>query len=340
MLSFAMLERRAFLGVLAGGLFSAPPSAWAQPAGKVWRIGILSDSRPPASDEGVQAAGFAAVFGTRLRELGYVEGENLTLVWRRIPEGTAHQLDDLAADLVRLKVDVIVATYPAAVFGARRATTTIPIIMVHTPDPVRLGLVASLAHPGGNITGATSLSGDLTGKQLELLKQMLPRVSRIAVVWNPDNPWHSIAVKGLEGNARSSRVRLQGLPVRAPDGFRPAFAAMARERAQAVLFLADPLTFVHRAQLMDLAARQRLPTMGGPGEYADSGCLMTYWADTTDLYGRAATYVDRILKGANPAALPIEQPTKYELVINLKTAKALGLTVSASLLQRADRVIE
>jgi ABC-type uncharacterized transport system substrate-binding protein len=303
MLSFAMLERRAFLGVLAGGLFSAPPAAWAQPAGKVWRIGILSDSRPPTSDEGVQAAGFAGVFGTRLRELGYVEGENLTLVWRRSPEGAAHQLDDLAADLVRLKVDVIVATYPAAVFSARRATTTIPVIMVHTPDPVRLGLVASLAHPGGNITGATSLSGDLTGKQLELLKQMLPRISRIAVV-------------------------------------RPAFAAMARERAQAVLFLADPLTFVHRAQLMDLAARQRLPTMGGPGEYADSGCLMTYWADTTDLYGRAATYVDRILKGANPAALPIEQPTKYELVINLRTARTLGLTISPALLQRADRVIE
>jgi putative ABC transport system substrate-binding protein len=216
-----MLERRAFLGALASGLFGAPPSVWAQATGKVWRVGILSDSRPPTSDEGVQAAGFASVFGTRLRELGYVEGENLTLVWRRIPEGTAHQLDDLAADLVRLKVDVIVATYPAAVFSARRATTTIPIIMVHTPDPVRLGLVASLAHPGGNITGATSLSGDLTAKQLELLKQMLPRISKIAVVWNPDNPWHSVAVKGLEGNARSSRVQLQGLQVRAPDASVP-----------------------------------------------------------------------------------------------------------------------
>jgi putative ABC transport system substrate-binding protein len=212
--------------------------------------------------------------------------------------------------------------------------------MVSVSDPIGSGFVASLAHPGGNITGATSLSVDLAGKQLELLKQLLPRISRIAVVWNPDNSWHPVAVKGLEDNARSSRVQLQRLPVRAPDGFRPAFAAMARERAQAALFLADPLTFVHRTQLMDLAARQRLPTMGGPSEYADSGCLMTYWADTTDLYGRAATYVDKILKGAKPADLPIEQPTKFELVINLKTARALGLTIPRSLLLRADQVIE
>jgi len=284
--------------------------------------------------------GFTGVFRSSLRDLGYVEGRNLAIEWRQNSEGRSDRLDDLAAELVRLKVDVVVATYPAAVFSAKRATTTIPIVMVHTPDPVQLGLVASLAHPGGNITGTTSLSVNLSSKQLELLKQLLPRASRIAVLWNPDNPWHPVAVKGLEESARSSGVRLPNFQVRGSEGFRPAFAAMAKERAQALLVLADPLTFIHRAELRDLAAKQRLPSMCGPSEYAKDGCLISYWADTTDLYRRAASYVDRIFNGANPADLPIEQPTKYELVVNLKTARALGLTIPPSLLQRADQVIE
>jgi ABC-type uncharacterized transport system substrate-binding protein len=334
-----MMDRRAFIGTLAGGLLAAPLAAEGQQAGKVWRIGVLSDASPLSSDGRVQAVGFAGVFQSSLRDLGYVEGRNLAIEWRN-SEGRSDRLDDLAAELVRLMVDVVVATYPAAVFSAKKATTTIPIVMVHTPDPVQLGLVASLAHPGGNITGVTSLSVDLSAKHLELLKQLLPRVSRIAVLWNRDNPWHPVAVKGLEDSARSSGVQLQSLQVQSPEGFRSAFSAMAKERAQAVLFLADPLTFIHRAQLADLAVKQRLPSMGGPSEWAGAGCLMSYWADTTDLYRRAASYADRILRGANPGDLPIEQPTKFELVINLRTAKALGLTIPPSLLQRADQVIE
>jgi putative ABC transport system substrate-binding protein len=230
---------------------------------------------------------------------------------------------------------VIVATNPAAVFGAKRATTTIPIVMVHTPDPVELGLVASLARPGGNITGMTSLSVDLTIKQLELLKEAVPRASRIAVLWNPDNPWHPVAVKGLRAGGQSLGMRLQILEVRSPDEFESAFQAMIRERAQAVLVLADPMTFAHRRRLASLAARHRLPLMGSLREYAEAGGLMSYWADGTELIGRAASYVDKILKGATPGDLPIEQPTKYELVVNLKTAKALGLAIPPPLLLRA-----
>jgi putative ABC transport system substrate-binding protein len=234
-----------------------------------------------------------------------------------------------------LKVDVIVATNPAVVLGAKRATATIPIVMVNTPDPVELGLVASLARPGGNITGVTSLSVDVTVKQLELLKEAVPRTSRIAVLWNPDNPWHPIAVKGLREGSRSLGVQLQILEVRAADGFERAFRTMITERAQAVLVLADPLTFAHRHELAILAVSHRLPLMGALRGYAQAGSLMSYWAGEKELLRRAASYVDRILKGARPGDLTIEQPTKYELVVNPKTAKALALTIPQSLLLRA-----
>ena len=274
-----------------------------------------------------------------MSDFGYVEGRDLGIEWRNA-EGRSSQLDSLASELARLKVDVIVATYPAAVFSAKRATRTIPIVMVNTPDPVQLGLVASLARPGGNVTGTTSLSLDLSVKQIELIKESLARVSRIAILWNPENPWHPGAMKGLAVRARPSGVQLQGVQVRAPEELQGAFSAMVTERAQAVLVLPDPLTYIHRRYVADLAAKQRLPSIGGPREFAEAGCLLSYWAETTDLYRRAATYVDRIFKGAKPADLPIEQPTKFELVINLKTAKALGLTIPPSLLQRADHVIE
>ena len=334
-----MIDRRAFLGTLTGSLLAAPRAAEAQPATNMYRIGVLSDTRPPAARESSRSGDFADVFRRSMSDFGYVEGRDFGIEWRNA-EGRSSRLDTLASELARLGVDVIVATYPAAVISAKRATTTIPIVMVNTPDPVQLGLVASLARPGGNVTGTTSLSLDLSVKQIELIKESLPRASRIAILWNPENPWHPGAMKELAVRARPSGVQLQGVQVRAPDELPGAFSAMVTERAHAVLVLPDPLTYIHRRYVADLAAKQRLPSIGGPREFAEAGCLLSYWAETTDLYRRAAAYVDRIFKGAKPADLPVEQPTKFELVINLKTAKALGLTIPQSLLQRADQVIE
>jgi len=237
-------------------------------------------------------------------------------------------------------VDAIIATYPGAVLAARRATSTIPIIMVNSPDPVQLGFAASLARPGGNITGVTSLSVDLSVKQLELLREAAPKVSRGAVLWNPDNPWHPLAVKGLSDGQRSLGAQLQILEVRAPAEIEPVLQSVVRERTGAVLALADPMLFTHRRRIADLAIKHRLPLMASPLGYVEAGALMSYWSDQNEQYRRVASYVDRILKGAKPGDLPIEQPGKYELLINLGTAKALGLTVPSSLRQRADRVIQ
>ncbi len=322
-----MIDRRVFISSILLGLFAARLAAEAQPAGKIFRIGILG-------------LGSSELLRQTLREVGYVEGLNLAIEWRD-PEGKTERFGDLAAELVRLKVDVIVAINPAATFAAKRSTASIPIVMVNTPDPVQLGLVVSLGRPGGNVTGTTTLSADVIIKQLELLKEAVPRAVRIAVLWNPSNPWHPLALKGAEAAARSLAVQLQLVAVRGPEELDAAFAAMTRERAGAVLVLADPMTFYHRTRLVDLGAKHRLPTMyGGSKGFVEAGGLMQYWADQADLYRRVGSYVDRILKGAKPADLPVEQPTKFELVINLKTAKALGLTIPPSLLQRADQVIE
>ena len=294
-------------------------------AAKVHRIGILATRMPERLRES-------------LRELGYIEGRNAVLEVRET-EGRADRVDDLARELVHSKVDVIVATYPAAVFAAKRTTTTIPIVMVNNPDPVHLGLVASLARPGGNITGTTSLSVDVSLKQLQILKETVSRISWITVMWNPDNPWHPATVKALHGESRSLGVQVHALPVRHPEEFDNAFEAMTKERAQAILILADPMTFFHRKRLADLAIKHRLPLMGGLREYTEAGGLMSYWADETEQHRNVARYVDKILKGAKPGELPIEQPSKYELVINLKTARALSLTMPQALLLRAS-VIE
>jgi putative ABC transport system substrate-binding protein len=318
------MDRRAFLAG-AGAVLTARLTAEAQPA-KIHRIGVLTD-------------GPIEPFRQSLRELGYVEGQNVALEVRET-EGRPERLEQFAFELARLKVDVILATYPAAVFSARRASATIPIVMVNTPDPVELGFVASLARPGGNITGVTSLSADVSLKQLELLKEAVPRASRIAVLWNPDNPWHPVTVKGLQDGGRSLGVQLQFLPVRSPDEFDKTYQAMLTKRAQAILVLADPMTFVHRRQLTNLAVKHGLPAMGSLRAYAEAGSLLSYWAEGTTLFRRVASYVDKILKGAKPGDLPVEQPTRYELVVNLKTAKALGLTIPRSLLLRADQVIE
>ena len=322
-----MIDRRLTLVVtVALTLLAAPLAAEAQQAGKMFRIGGLGFGSPE-------------LLRQSLREVGYVEGLNLAIEWRDA-EGKTERFDALAAELVRLKVDVIVAANPAATFAAKRSTASIPIVMVNTPDPVQLGLVVSLGRPGGNVTGTTTLSADLSVKQLELLKEAVPRAVRIAVLWNPTNPWHPLALKGVEAAARSLAVQLQIVEVRGPEELDNAFATMTRERAGAVLVLADPMTFFHRARLADLAAKRRLPAMYGVRGYVDAGGLMSYWANQTDLYRRVASYVDRILKGAKPGDLPIEQPTRFELVINLKTARALGLTIPPSLLLRADHLVE
>ena len=321
------MDRRAFIGGVLGVLVTRLV-ADAQPA-RTHRVGILTAA----------AAGALDTLRPGLHELGYVEGRNIILEIRDT-EGKAPQANDLAVQLARLKVDVIVATNPAATFGAKRATTTIPIVMMHTPDPVQLGLVASLTRPGGNITGTTTLSVDLSIKQLGLLREAVPRASRIAIVSNPDNPWHPLVVKALRGKNPLRGVHLDILETRGPHAFDDTFQTMNRKRVQAVLVLADPMTFAHRSRLAGLAVKHRLPLMSGPRGYTEAGGLMSYWANEVELGRRVATYIDRILKGANPGDLPIEQPTKYDLVINFKTARALGLTIPQPLLQRADEVIE
>lgn len=297
----------------------------AQQAGKAFRIGYLGTTPD--------------LLRQSLRELGYVEGHNLVIEWRD-STGKTERLDAIAAELVRLKVDVIVASNPAATFAAKRATASIPIVMVNTPDPVQLGLVASLARPGGNLTGTTTLSAELSIKQLALLKEAVPQAVRIAVVSNPDNPWHPLALEGLRPASQSLAVQPQVLGVRGAEDFDGAFAAMAAKQAQAVLVLADPLALFHRTLIVDLAAKRRLPAMYGLRQFVDAGGLMSYWANQEDLYRRVASYVERILKGAKPGDLPIEQPTRFELVINLKTVRALGLEIPGSMLSRADEVIQ
>lgn len=320
-----MIDRRAFLVTVGAGIVGTALVGEAQQAGKMFRIGFLAGA----------FSGLTQV----LREVGYVEGRNLTIE-RRNAEGKPERYGDLAAELVRVKVDVIVAANPAATFAAKKATASIPIVMVNTPDPVQLGLVASLARPGGNITGTTTLSADLSIKQLELLKEAVPRAVRIAVLWNPTNLWHPIALKGAEAAGRSLAVQLQILQAAGPLELDKAFAAMTAERAEAVLVLSDPMSFFHRARVAELAAKRRLPAMYGVRGYVDAGGLMSYWAHQDDLDRRVASYVDRILKGARPADLPIEQPTRFDLILNQRTARAIGITIPGRVLARADRVIE
>jgi putative ABC transport system substrate-binding protein len=275
-----------------------------------------------------------------LRDLGWVEGQNLIIEYRWA-EGKTERLPALAAELVQRKVEVIVAPAASAAVAAKNATSSIPIVMIFPIDPVETKLVASLARPGGNVTGTTfTPTPEIFGKQLELLKEAIPHASRVAVLSNPRDAssQRSLLNKEVAGAAQSLRVRLQYLDARGPEEFDAAFAAMARERADGLLVLGGFL--VHRARLAGLAIKHRLPTMYGFGEYVAAGGLMAYGVNMSAFVGRAAVFVDKILKGAKPADLPVEQPTKFELAINLKTAKALGLTIPQSLLLRADQVIE
>jgi len=316
-------------------LLAAPLAADAQQAGKVPRIGFLGVTSPSDRPSHLDA------FRQRLRELGWVEGQNIVIDYR-YAEGRVDRLPDLAAELVRLKVDLIVASAGTqAATAAKNATETIPIVMIYVRDPVGTGLIASLARPGGNVTGVSGSAGlELFAKQLELLKETVPKIRRVAILSNPDNAYHQLAIREVNVAARSLGVQLQLLEARGPNEFDGAFAAMAKERVGALLVLSDAIFGSHRTRLADLAARSRLPAAFGVRDDVEAGGLMSYGPSILDSYRQAATYVDRILRGAKPAELPVERPTKFELVINMKTAKALGLTIPQSVLLRADHVIE
>ena len=322
-----MITRRAFVGTLAGGLLAAPLVAEAQQAAKVPRIGFLANVRSPGT-EGFQRG---------LRELGYVEGKNIIVEWR-LAEGRLERLPELAAELVRLKVDVIVAPADPYVEAARKATTTIPIVFALVADPVGRGFVESLARPRGNITGLSNVSRELAGKRLELLKEAAAGASRIGVLGNPATS--ALTWPETEAAARSLGVHLKVQEAREVGDLEAAFAAMRREGVEAVIELPDAMFYAQRRRIAGLALKHRLPVMSAFREFVEAGGLMAYGTDIGDLLRRSATYVHKILKGAKPADLPIEQPTKFELVINLKTAKALGLTIPPSLLLRADEIIQ
>ena len=327
--------RRTIIGFIItfalGCLFVEPLAPEAQQPTHVHRIGWLSaGERDP----------YMEAFLEGMRALGYVEGQHFVLEYRGA-EGQFEGFPDLAAELVRLKVDVLMMGSTPAALAAKQATTTIPIVMVGVGDPVGSGLVASLARPGGNITGLSTLSPELVGKQLEFLKDVLPTVSRVAVLWNPANPASTLIVRAADVAAQALGVQLHLVEARGrgPDAFDSAFAAMTSAHAGALLVLADNIFFEHRRRLAALAAMSHLPTMHQDGRMVEAGGLISYAASVPDVWRHGATYVDKILKGAKPADLPVEQPTKFELVINLKTAKALGITMPPSLLLLADEVI-
>jgi putative ABC transport system substrate-binding protein len=325
------IARAALAAALAVGLLAAPLGAGTQPAGRAWRIGVVRGSAPPAAE--IEA------FRQGLRELGYVEGRNLEILFRWA-EGRDERLPALVAELVRLNVDLIVSSAPAATRAAQEATTTIPIVMVTVADPVAFGFARSLARPGGNITGFAFQHPELSGKRLALLKEAIPKLSRVAVLWNADNPYKAADMREVEAAAAGAGVMLLSLAVRGAEGFGGAFEAARHGQAGCLITLEDPFTIAHRARIVELARKHRLPALYGRRVYVDAGGLMSYGPDPLDQYRRAAIYVDRILKGARPGDLPVEQPTKFELAINLKTARALGLTIPPAVLLRADAVIE
>ena len=317
---------------LALGLTLAPLVAQAQQASKVPRIGYLSAGAPTT------ASPFENAFRQGLRELGYVEDRNIAIEYRWA-EGKYERLPELAAELVRLKVDVILAVTTPGAQAAKASTRTIPIVFTLVADPAASGLVASLARPSGNITGLPSIASEIIGKQLELLKETVARVSRVAVLQNPDASSHPFMVREAAGAARALGVQLRVLEARSSNDLDAAFTAITGERADALLVLADPFFRTHRARIADFAAKSRLPSVSGERGQTEVGGLMSYGPSRLDMFRRAATYVDKILKGTKPADLPVEQPTKFELVINLKTAKALGLAIPQSVLVRADEII-
>ena len=329
----AMDRRRFLLGSVAG-VFAAPLGVEAQQAGKVYRIGVLLTLAAGENEHLVKA------LDQGLRELGYVEGRNLVFE-RRFAEGQQERLPTLAAELVRLKVDVIVTGSNPVIAAVKQATATIPVVMAVSRDPVGATFIAGLARPGGNITGlANDAAPEIIGKNLALLKEAAPRISRVAFVWNSVPPGARLFKTAVENAGRSLHVTVQSVEVRRRNELEGAFAAMVRERADGIVVAQDPITLGSRNQVVWLAARNRLPAVYALREFAEIGGLMSYGPNIADQFRRAGVYVDKILKGARPGDLPVDQATRFELVINVRTAKALGLTISPSLLARADQVIE
>jgi len=327
------VDRRTFLAGTGAVLLAAPLAAEAQQAPKIPKIGLLSASTQAASAH-VEA------FRQGMRDLGHVEGKTFVLELRD-GEGRAERFRDLARELVRLKVDVIVTSTDIAIAAARQQTRTIPIVMATSTDPLGTGLVASLAHPGGNVTGLSTMSPELAGKRLALLKEVVPRVSRVAFLWNPEIRGAVLDYNQTEGAARSLGLQLQSVEAARVEDLDGAFSAITEQHAQALIVPSpNPVPFGNRGRIVSFVQRNRLPSMYAVREYVDDGGLMCYGHSTADLYRRAATFVNKILQGAKAADLPVEQPTKFELVINLRTAKALGLTIPPSVLARADEVIQ
>ena len=324
------MRRRAF--VYGSLLALAAPVAVPAQGGKVWRVGVLL-SRYGANDEVPQG------LRQRLIDLGYIEGQNLVIEWRAA-EGGYGRISDLAADLVRRKVDVLITDTAVATREGMKATRTIPIVTALAADPVGDGLVASVARPGGNVTGISLMLPELSAKRLELLKDAVPKLSRVAVLWNPGTPWHTTMLRKLHDAAPSMKVEITPIAVEGPADFEATFAVLARERLDGIFWGDNPIFSAHRKQLLTLVTKSRLPMIASSREWVVSGGLLSYGPIYIEMFRSAAVYADKILKGSKPADLPIEQPTKFELVINLKTAKALGLTIPPSLLARADQVIE
>jgi putative ABC transport system substrate-binding protein len=327
----AGMKRREFIALVGGVAVAGPFAARAKQPEKIYRIGSLAAGAPVPQ--------LLSVFPNALRDLGWIEGKNV-IIDRRYAEDRLDRLPALVAELIALKVDLIVAGGTLAPLAAKRATSTIPIVMSNAGDPLGSGLVTNLARPGGNVTGLSLMVPDIGGKRLELLRELLPSASRVAVLWNAANPYPAAVFKETERAARTLGIQIQSIEVRSPDDFVGAFDIMKRERPDALITVEDPLTVDYRTQITESVADFRLPAMHGIREFVQIGGLMSYGASIADLLRRSAGYVDKILRGAKPGDLPVQQPTKFELFINLKTAKALGLTVPPSLLARADEVIE
>ena len=330
-----MITRRKIVLTLGAGALISPLSSFAQPAAKVWRIGFLAQSRV----DFVDADFIYGPFTQGMRELGYVVGKNLVIEWRSA-EGKSERLPELAAELVRLKVDVLAASGTLPSLAAQKATTTIPIVMISLGDPIGSGLVKSLARPGGNSTGLSIMTTDLGPKLLEMLRGMVPKVTRVAVLSNPSNVTNTSGLKNVQAAAQKVGVKIQPVEAGTPQEIANGFAAMARQNTGALIVQRDPLFQQQKNRIVELAAKQRLPSIGSYSEYVEAGGLMSYGQNIRYNFKRAAAYVDKIFKGANPGDIPVEQPTTFELFINRKTANALGLKISNSMLVQATKVIE
>jgi putative ABC transport system substrate-binding protein len=325
------MRRREFITLVGVAAAAWPLAVWAQQAGKIHTVGFLSPGSPPEF--------FLPVLFDALAESGWIEGKNI-VVERRYAENRLERLPGLAAELVHLNVDVIVAAGTLGPLAAKRATSTIPIVMTAAGDPLGSGLVTSLARPGGNVTGMSLMVPDLGGKRLELLKELLPRLSRVAVLWDAANPYPAIVFKETQAAGQRLGIEVRSLEVRGPNDFGGAFEAASKQRPDALITVEDPLTFNYQGRIADFAVIEQLPSLFGTREDVAAGGLISYGANIADLFRQSAGYVDKILRGAKPADLPVQQPTKFELVVNLKTAKALGLDIPPTLLARANEVIE